>query len=64
MFTIRFAGGPLAGLEFRTREPWVGSWYRFESSDQWTLYVAAHRDSHLVLAVPRVQAPVVRSRRA
>lgn len=55
MDTIRFTGGPLAGLTLTAPAPWPGGWCRFESSGRWALYVPTHRDGHRVLAEPRVQ---------
>ncbi|MEV8529979.1 hypothetical protein AB0451_38865 [Streptomyces sp. NPDC052000] len=57
METIHFDGGPLIGraLPEPVPAPWKGGWYRFEASDQWTLYVPAYRVGSEVLAQPRVQ---------
>ncbi|MFD3336644.1 hypothetical protein ACFWV1_28960 [Streptomyces sp. NPDC058700] len=57
--TIRFIGGPLAGIERETADTaWAGGWFTVGGAD-WTLYVATHRDpaADIVLAEVRTTAP-------
>ncbi|MFB8415299.1 hypothetical protein ACFC63_07260 [Streptomyces albidoflavus] len=55
---VRFAGGPLAGIELETTDAaWFGDW--FPVGDTAGLYVPVHRDpvTGVVLAEVRVTIP-------
>lgn len=59
MTVVRFAGGPLAGIELKTTDdPWYGGW--FTVGDTAGLYRPVHRDPATGIVLAEVQVTIPR----